>query len=441
MEYIPDTLPYPTRSSYSLEIISDSDYYPLIRDFCIDNFIESNDNNEYVFEYEFLDWLDFYSNPDALLAMLIEDKYSQFVYENYLEIPHTEAMDEVREAYSDVLPSYITDLSNQEKLRILNDIRNKIDDTSVYTLSPGKTPGNRDFVNYFLLESHKGYCVHYATAGVILARMAGIPARYATGYIITPDDFNSQNSNGDGTYTIDVMDNRSHAWAEVYLDGIGWIPYEFTSGYSLGSGSQNTSTSKRTTTTSATVTSPSSSTSKAGGGSRTTSVSASTTSPFIMAPVSDDDGDSGGIKIPPVVKKILAVIIPFALLIAFILLRRSVTINSRRRRMTTGSGKQRIGHIYNYTGRLLSEIGIERCGRQYLEFAEYAENCSGGKYFPSESFTKITGLALLSAFGNTPPSGNELKECLAFADNLAENIYKNNSFFGRLSLKYLKCVI
>lgn len=443
--YILDTLRYPSNSSYSLEI-SDSDYSSLIIDYCIINDIGfhelSSSYYELIFRYKFFDWFDFNRYPDALLAMLIEDKYSQFVYENYLEIPHTAAMDEVREAYSDVVPPYIGDISNQEKLRILNNIRNKIDDTSVYTLSPGKTPRNRDFVNHFLLESHKGYCVHYATAGVILARMAGIPARYATGYIVTPDDFNTQNSNGDGSYSIDVMDNRSHAWAEVYLDGIGWVPFEFTSGYSGSSGSQTTSTAPRTTvTTTTTVSVPSSSTSKLSGGSRTTAMITSTTSPFIMAPVSDDGGDSDGIKIPPVVKKILAVIIPFALLIAFILIRRSVTVSSRRRRMTTGSGTQRIGHIYNYTGRLLSEIGIERCDRQYLEFAEYAENCAAGKYFPSESFTKMTGLALLSAFGNTPPSGNELKECLAFADNLAENVYKNNNIFGRLSLKYLKCVI
>ena len=97
--------------------------------------------------------------------------------------------------------------------------------------------------------------------------------------------------------------------------------------------------------------------------------------------------------------------------------------------------------MYDYAGLLLSEIGIERRERQYLEFAEYAENCAGGKYFPSQSFSKMTESVLLSAFGNTPPSASELQECLAFADKLAENVYKNTGFFGRLSLKYLKCVI
>lgn len=441
LEYVPDAIPYPPNRSYSLEL-TDSDYSTLIRDFCNANNVElyelSSDYFELIFRYKFSDRIDFYSNPDALLAMLIEDKYSRFVYENYLEVPDTAAMDEVREAYSDVIPSYLTDMSNLNKLQILNNIRNKMDDSSVYTLSPGKTPRNRDFVNHFLLESHKGYCVHYATAGVILARMAGIPARYATGYIITPDDFNTQNSNGNGTYSIDVKDNRSHAWAEIYLDGIGWVPFEFTSGYSPSSSPQSTSTATRTTVTTTAASTTASSANKV---SRTAAVITSTTSPVIMAPVSDDSDGHDGIKIPPVVKKILAVIIPFLLLIAFILIRRYVSINSRRRRMTTGSGTQRISHMYDYAGLLLSEIGIERRERQYLEFAEYAENCAGGKYFPSQSFSKMTESVLLSAFGNTPPSASELQECLAFADKLAENVYKNTGFFGRLSLKYLKCVI
>ena len=429
----------------------ESEYYrSLIRNFCSDNNafaydLSFNQADGEVFQYK-LKLPDYpiaeYRYPDAQLAILLEEKYSNFVYENYLRIPDTDAMDEVRQAYSDVLPSSVSRMTNQDKLRILENIRNKIDDTSSYTLSPGRTPKNRDFVNHFLLESHKGYCVHYATSGIVLARMAGIPARYATGYIITDDDFNSKNSIGNGAFCIDVKDNRSHAWAEIYLDGLGWVPFEFTSGYSLGSVSHNTTTTttNNSAATTTTVTSPSASTSSANNGSLTTAVRTSEAQPVIMAPVSNDSG-SDGFKFPPVVKKILAVIIPLAALIAFILIRRYITVTSRRRRMTTGSNSQQIGYIYEYTRLLLSQLDITYDDMQYVEFAEYAEKRAGGKYLPHESFTKMTGIALLSGFGNTPPSQNELQECLSAADKLAENVFNDTGFFNRLSLKYLKCII
>ncbi|MCL2333064.1 MAG: transglutaminase-like domain-containing protein [Actinomycetia bacterium] len=91
-----------------------------------------------------------------------------------------------------------------------------------YTLSPGTTPQGQDFVEYFLLKNHKGYCVHFASALTALLRSADIPARYAEGFLVSPYD--KKNSDG----WIVVPDSRSHAWAEVYEDGYGWRPVEAT---------------------------------------------------------------------------------------------------------------------------------------------------------------------------------------------------------------------
>jgi hypothetical protein len=72
-------------------------------------------------------------------------------------------------------------------------------------------------VTYFLTESHRGYCVHYASAAVLLLRMDGIPARYVSGYT-------AQLSHGEAV----VPDSAAHAWVEVYVDGYGWYPVEVT---------------------------------------------------------------------------------------------------------------------------------------------------------------------------------------------------------------------
>lgn len=89
--------------------------------------------------------------------------------------------------------------------------------------TPAMAPGG-DFLQHFLSEG-RGYCVHFATAGALMLRAQGIPARYVTGYTV------QLNSQGRGT----VMDSDAHAWVEVYIDGFGWHPVEMTPGYTGGS--------------------------------------------------------------------------------------------------------------------------------------------------------------------------------------------------------------
>ncbi|SDO80382.1 Transglutaminase-like superfamily protein [Pedococcus dokdonensis] len=81
-----------------------------------------------------------------------------------------------------------------------------------------------DAISLFL-RSKVGYCVQFATAMVMMAREAGIPARMAIGFLPGTADR--------GTYTVRASD--AHAWPELYFDGIGWLRFEPTP-----SGTQNT---------------------------------------------------------------------------------------------------------------------------------------------------------------------------------------------------------
>ena len=94
-----------------------------------------------------------------------------------------------------------------------------------YTRTPGSLPeeiGNSgEFLDYFLLESKRGYCSYFATAFVLLARAEGIPARYVQGFCVPVE----------GTGEITVYSHMAHAWPEAYIEGVGWIPFEPTPGY------------------------------------------------------------------------------------------------------------------------------------------------------------------------------------------------------------------
>jgi transglutaminase-like putative cysteine protease len=83
-----------------------------------------------------------------------------------------------------------------------------------------KTPAGRDPIDYFLFESHVGYCEFFATAMGDMLRSLGIPTRLVNGF-------------GPGAYdsTVQAFVVRSddaHTWVEVYFPQYGWIPFEPT---------------------------------------------------------------------------------------------------------------------------------------------------------------------------------------------------------------------
>lgn len=91
-----------------------------------------------------------------------------------------------------------------------------------YTLELGPPPAGRDLADYFLFDLQRGYCDYFATAMVVLARAAGLPARLATGY--------STGSYDPETDRYIVSSLNAHSWPELYFPGFGWVPFEPTSG-------------------------------------------------------------------------------------------------------------------------------------------------------------------------------------------------------------------
>ncbi|MET3445525.1 DUF3488 and DUF4129 domain-containing transglutaminase family protein [Ralstonia sp. 1138] len=82
-----------------------------------------------------------------------------------------------------------------------------------YTLEP--EPLRDQQIDDFLFRTHRGFCEHYAGSFVFLMRAAGVPARVVVGYL--GGEVNAVS--GD----IIVRQSDAHAWAEVWLDGRGWV--------------------------------------------------------------------------------------------------------------------------------------------------------------------------------------------------------------------------
>lgn len=146
--------------------------------------------------------------------------------------PKTEISQRTRDCLNEVLKDTSGDY---EKLLAIERMLNEM----TYTTSPGELPAYvnspASFLDYLLFESQEGYCTHYATAFVLLARAEGIPARYQQGYCFSAEEKETK-----------VLSKHAHAWAEAYIEGIGWLEFEPSRGFRHSAGWKVTVRSEET---------------------------------------------------------------------------------------------------------------------------------------------------------------------------------------------------
>jgi len=103
-------------------------------------------------------------------------------------------------------------------------IREYVGRNHAYTLEGSFVPMQSDAVVEFLTYDRRGACDLFASAFVVLARAAGLPARIATGY--------AQGEYLPREQAFLVRGTDAHAWAEVYFNEHGWLAFDPTVGAS-----------------------------------------------------------------------------------------------------------------------------------------------------------------------------------------------------------------
>lgn len=90
----------------------------------------------------------------------------------------------------------------------------------VYSLETD--PADQGSLDDFLAESGRvGYCEQFAASMAIMARIVGIPARVAVGFL---------ESRAVGPTTYQFSSHDLHAWPELFFPGSGWVRFEPTPG-------------------------------------------------------------------------------------------------------------------------------------------------------------------------------------------------------------------
>jgi hypothetical protein len=166
-----------------------------------DNTLMHDKSNSFINRWDFYELF-------GIRAKLINEKYTVLPE----ELPVR-----VKELAEDITADYVT---TYDKLKAIEAYLQNY----TYSLSPSSPPEGQDFVDYFLFEGREGYCTSYATAMAVLGRCIGVPMRYLEGFVAK---FEHQGE--DNMYP--VKNSQAHAWAEAYIEGVGWIPFEATSPY------------------------------------------------------------------------------------------------------------------------------------------------------------------------------------------------------------------
>ena len=199
-------------------------------------------------------------------AAQAESTYAYFVYNSSYMAIDEDAVDAVFDALNELLgnpaqslpggldnehlqaySSYISygRLSEEDSrgamLSLAGMVGDYLSQLAEYDPDTPATPEREDFVSYFLTESHRGYCMHFASAATLMLRALGIPARYVTGYVadVPPSGH------------VNVPDSAAHAWVEIYIDGYGWEPIEVTPAYAGSNPGQSGTTEPTPTPTAA----------------------------------------------------------------------------------------------------------------------------------------------------------------------------------------------
>jgi transglutaminase-like putative cysteine protease len=114
---------------------------------------------------------------------------------------------------------FVDETPNRDTMGILSAMTKAIQ--AEFTYNPRDEMGTQDPVT--TLTSGTGTCRDYALLMMEAVRTLGFPARFVSGYLYDDSKI------GGGEDTV-IGGGVTHAWAQIYLPGAGWVPFDPTNG-------------------------------------------------------------------------------------------------------------------------------------------------------------------------------------------------------------------
>lgn len=174
--------------------------------------------SEYQVDYEVPEY-----NVDKLEKVIPSENNKNALFERYTQLP-----DSLPDRVKKLAVQITVDKNNQfSKVKAIERYLNS-PEFKYETKNVPIPKDKEDYVDQFLFETMRGYCDNFSTAMIVLLRSIDIPARWVKGY--TEGEY--QESYKDNVKRYTVTNNNAHSWVEVYFEGIGWVTFEPTKGFS-----------------------------------------------------------------------------------------------------------------------------------------------------------------------------------------------------------------
>jgi transglutaminase-like putative cysteine protease len=172
-------------------------------------------------------------------ALFMDDTYV-LIEERDREYPLVEDLDELQKFLNPSLnvtenmEQLAAELKGENPIQTVRNIRTYLSSNFTYTLN---TEEDDNYTERFLFTSKEGYCLHFASAFVALARLNEIPCRFVEGYLVnfpSEEDFMENYATMPTEITTGVSGLSSHIWPEIYLYDRGWVSFEVTAPFVRG---------------------------------------------------------------------------------------------------------------------------------------------------------------------------------------------------------------
>ncbi len=158
------------------------------------------------------------ASTDSMLGATPGDpKWKDEIWEHYTELPKDDRYHRLAAELRQGLRAEFA----ADPLAQAYTVKRYLEQNATYSFARNYEGSEDPTAEFLFSKDKKGYCVHLAHSMAYLLRAMGVPTRVSAGYAVP-----AQNLGGGSALLIKAGD--AHAWAEIFLQDVGWVPVEVT---------------------------------------------------------------------------------------------------------------------------------------------------------------------------------------------------------------------
>lgn len=348
--------------------------------------------------YQLLEQMQMIDTEEEAQFLRAETAYRDYVYANYMDIS-PEMKELMEESWKSVIAElgYTDDLTMEQAQKCI-----------LAFLEQSFPENGTQPVEGLPLKNLAGTNYQYATVAVLTLRYFGIPARYAEGYQIT-EEMIAQAGN---STSIMVDSSKGQAWAEVYLEGVGWIPMSLMPGFDAANGLNGSQYAKQPE-----MTQP---------------------EPELETPQEEPEAEMSPQREMLSWNLILCLLLLILLAILAMIVRRRLLLYRKEKRFHNKDRKEAIAWVFSEIALLLKQMEYDRGNGSMLSLCGQIKADFGEEY--EQELMKMIELNGRALFSSCDLDQNQWEQMMRFYNRTLTELKEKNNLGKRLWMQWGMCL-